>query len=111
VALAAGVVLFVPVCSQQPAPGWAGGLGCPYPLKSWLPARRQRMFVLQMVWARFLYGVAFGLTGGWLVLTYLQPTDLRWLLVAAAACLATALVLHQRSVRLSRGRRWHKSVS
>lgn len=60
--------------------------------------------------ARFLYGVAAGFGGGWLLLTLLEQDSAPWLIVATAASLALALLLHRHSARASLGRRWRSTL-
>lgn len=61
-------------------------------------------------WAVFIYGVAAGLLVSWAVSVLLESPALDSLLIGAAAVLAIGLVIHQRHVSLSKGRRWKKTV-
>ncbi len=60
-------------------------------------------------WAVFIYGVAAGLLVSWVVSVLLESPTLDHLLVGAAVALAIGLVVHQRYVSLSKGRRWKKT--
>lgn len=60
-------------------------------------------------WAVFIYGVAAGLFVSWAVSVLLESPTLEHLLVGAAAVLAIGLIVHQRHVSLSKGRRWKKT--
>lgn len=61
-------------------------------------------------WAFFIYGVAAGLFVSWAASVLFESPALDRLLIGAAAVLAVALVVHQRHVSLSKGRRWKKTV-
>jgi hypothetical protein len=63
-------------------------------------------------WALFAYGVAGGLAvAGTMDRLLSDPaTGVGWHLIGAAAALALALVLHQRAIARSKGRRWRKSL-
>lgn len=61
-------------------------------------------------WAVFIYGVAAGLLLSWAVSVLLESPAPSHLLIAAAVVLAIGLVVHQRHISLSKGRRWRKTV-
>lgn len=61
-------------------------------------------------WAVFFYGVAAGLLVAWEVSVMVDSPALDPLLIAAAVVLAIGLVLHQRHISLSKGRRWKKTA-
>lgn len=61
-------------------------------------------------WAVFIYGVAAGLFVSWAVSVLIESPALDRLLIAAAGVLAIGLVVHQRHISLSKGRRWKKTV-
>lgn len=61
-------------------------------------------------WAVFFYGVAAGLLVSWAASVLFESPALHGLLIAAAAVLAIGLVVHQRHISLSKGRRWRKTV-
>lgn len=61
-------------------------------------------------WAVFFYGVATGLTVAWAAGALIDALASEWLLIGAAAALAIALLVHQRHVSLSKGRRWKKTI-
>lgn len=61
-------------------------------------------------WAVFSYGVAAGLLVSWAASVLIESPALDRLLIAAAVVLAIGLVLHQRHISLSKGRRWKKTV-
>lgn len=61
-------------------------------------------------WAVFIYGVAAGLLVSWAASVFFETPALDRLLIAAAVVLALGLVLHQRHISLSKGRRWKKTV-
>lgn len=61
-------------------------------------------------WAVFIYGVAAGLLVSWAMSVLFESPALDSLLIGAAAVLAIGLVIHQRHVSLSKGRRWKKTV-
>jgi len=60
-------------------------------------------------WAVFIYGVAAGLLVSWAA-SVLLDSALDLLLIAAAVVLAIGLVIHQRHISLSKGRRWKKTL-
>lgn len=61
-------------------------------------------------WAVFIYGVAAGLLVSWAVSVLFASPALDRLVIGAAAVLAIGLVVHQRHISLSKGRRWKKTV-
>lgn len=61
-------------------------------------------------WAVFIYGVAVGLLASWAVSVLLESPTLDRLLIGAAVVLAIGLVVHQRHISLSKGRRWKKTA-
>lgn len=61
-------------------------------------------------WAVFIYGVAAGLLLSWAASVLFESPALDSLLIAAAGVLAIGLVVHQRHISLSKGRRWKKTV-
>lgn len=61
-------------------------------------------------WAVFFYGVAAGLLVSWAASVLFDSPALNRLLIAAAAVLAIGLVVHQRHISLSKGRRWRKTT-
>lgn len=61
-------------------------------------------------WAVFIYGVAAGLLTSWAATVLFESPALDLLLIGAAVVLAVGLVVHQRHVSLSKGRRWKKTA-
>lgn len=61
-------------------------------------------------WAVFIYGIAGGLLVSWAASVLFESPALDLLLIGAAAVLAIGLVVHQRHISLSKGRRWKKTV-
>lgn len=61
-------------------------------------------------WAVFFYGVATGLVLAWVAGLVIDGLGSEWLLLGGAAALAVALLVHQRHVSLSKGRRWKKTI-
>lgn len=61
-------------------------------------------------WAIFFYGTAIGVLAAWALAVLVESTTSRWLLIGAAVALAVGLILHQRHVSLSKGRRWRKTT-
>lgn len=59
--------------------------------------------------ATFLYGLALGLLAAWAVMSSSNSFD-GWLLLIVAVVLGGALLIHQRVVVRSKGRRWRKTV-
>lgn len=61
--------------------------------------------------AIFLYGVSVGMAIAWViaVLAFDGTADVRWFAVGAAVALASGLIVHQRSNRDARGRRWRRT--
>jgi uncharacterized membrane protein YccC len=60
--------------------------------------------------AAFFYGAAVAFGIAWLILWFLPGQTDAWLLLATAVSLAAALLLHERYVRASKGKRWHKTA-
>ena len=60
------------------------------------------------VWALFLYGVSVGMVINWVlaVLVFDDTTDISWFAIEAAVALSIGLMVHRRSKRLEKGRRW-----
>lgn len=54
--------------------------------------------------------MAAGLLAAWIVGSVLDGFHSGWLMTGAAVCLGGALVLHQRSAQLDKGRRWRKTA-
>jgi hypothetical protein len=61
-------------------------------------------------WAIFAYGVAVGLLVAYVAGQLLYALSGEWLLIGAAIALGIGLILHQRQVSLSKGRRWKKTT-
>ena len=61
--------------------------------------------------ALFLYGLSVGMAIAWLIaaLAFDGTADIRWFAVGAAVALASGLIVHQRSNRAARGRRWRRT--
>ena len=61
--------------------------------------------------AIFLYGVSVGMAVAWViaVAAFDGTADIRWFAVGAAVALASGLIVHQRSNRDARGRRWRRT--
>ena len=61
--------------------------------------------------AIFLYGVSVGMAVAWViaVVAFDGTADIRWFAVGAAVALASGLIVHQRSNRDARGRRWRRT--
>jgi hypothetical protein len=64
----------------------------------------------EMSRAAFFYGAAVAFGIAWMIVWFLPGQADAWLLLAAAASLATALFLHERYVRASKGKRWHRTA-
>lgn len=61
-------------------------------------------------WAIFLYGMAVGMLAAWAVSAFVDSPSLDHLLIGSGAVLAIGLLVHQRHVSLSKGRRWKKTT-
>lgn len=61
-------------------------------------------------WATFFYGIAAGLLVAYVMGQLLYAVTAQWLLIGSAISLAIALIIHQRHVSKSKGRRWKKTI-
>ena len=78
------------------------------------PAPRPKLSIVGVgnrvveAWALFLYGVSVGMAIAWglAVLVFDDTTDVSWFAIEAAVALSIGLIVHRRSNRLEKGRRW-----
>lgn len=61
-------------------------------------------------WATFLYGLAVGITAAWASGVLIESYNMSWLPFASVVVFGMALVVHQRVVARSKGRRWRKTI-
>lgn len=62
-------------------------------------------------WALLLYGVSVGIVIAWSLAVFVSdPSPVaRWYAISSGAALAAGLILHQRVIAHSKGRRWRRT--